>query len=629
MRADTFVWDGGCGASNEWFSECIAGHCDVDNMIQRHFNNWGRVACGTTPQMPTDGSDIVIPAPFVANGFVGLFSIGSLTVGGYLSLHGQTVLTAPAIISGRLVYYYATIIGGTTTITPTGFADVTGGGNLVHSQLINHGTFTHYVGADGFVLREGSQIHSDGLMQFANSSAILPTDADPDNAVYSSGTIRKLGLPDTGYEFRCPLFNTGLIDVGSGVLTMNGGGTSSGPLTVATGATIRFSSPTFTLNPGTTVSGNGLIQQNNGRLVVNTPLTIANLNISSGAMTNNAAMTCTQSLDLYGADLSGLGTIDIAPAATMTVDGPTSIGCAALTNRGTLTWASIYGIGLGSDLEFNNDGLFLPYYGFVGAQPTTIVRNRGTMRKLGGGGFNLGGGTIINSGLIDVQEGILSLYPFTQTSGTTRLAAGTFFSGTQDHEAFAITGGVLEGNGTVSRGYPVNSGGVVAPGLPIGTLYIPDGYIQGLAGTLAIDLGGTANGQYDKLAVDSGVALDGTLRLSIVNGYVPHVGDSFVVMTYSTHTGQFSRVVAPPSACAAQVAFDVIYNAHDVTVAVTPALPCPHPGDLNGNGVCDAGDVAPFVSALLQDDGYISCADLNGDCKNDADDIQIFVNCLL
>jgi hypothetical protein len=96
-----------------------------------------------------------------------------------------------------------------------------------------------------------------------------------------------------------------------------------------------------------------------------------------------------------------------------------------------------------------------------------------------------------------------------------------------------VSGGHVGGNGRIN-GRLTNNGGMVSPGLSVGTLTVDGNFQQNATGTLNIELGGTAAGQYDRLAVVGGLngaILDGVLDVFLVNGFVPAVGNTFDVLT--------------------------------------------------------------------------------------------------
>ncbi len=86
----------------------------------------------------------------------------------------------------------------------------------------------------------------------------------------------------------------------------------------------------------------------------------------------------------------------------------------------------------------------------------------------------------------------------------------------------------------------------MSPGDSPGILTINGNYGQLAGGTFFAELAGlTAGTQYDQLVVNGSAALDGTLDVVLLNGFMVQVGDRFVLMTFGTGTGQFSTLDLP------------------------------------------------------------------------------------
>jgi Ca2+-binding RTX toxin-like protein len=82
----------------------------------------------------------------------------------------------------------------------------------------------------------------------------------------------------------------------------------------------------------------------------------------------------------------------------------------------------------------------------------------------------------------------------------------------------------------------------VSPGFSPGVVIIDGNYTQTATGVLKLEIGGTASGQFDQLLVSGTATFDGTLDIVLADGFIPSPGDSFPVMTYSTHTGGFAEI---------------------------------------------------------------------------------------
>ena len=106
----------------------------------------------------------------------------------------------------------------------------------------------------------------------------------------------------------------------------------------------------------------------------------------------------------------------------------------------------------------------------------------------------------------------------------------------------------------------------------IGLLTV-DGDLRLQAGALLnVDLAGLAS--FDRLAVTDDVVLGGTIQVHNA-GYMPVVGDSFVVMTFDQRLDATPIAAVTTLGYGAGVAFEAIVNPHDVTLVVVSV---PEPG---------------------------------------------------
>ena len=213
-----------------------------------------------------------------------------------------------------------------------------------------------------------------------------------------------------------------------------------------------------------------------------------------------------------------------------------------LENNDTLLWSN-GNINLDGGL-LENDGLIeatgnhiLDFAGLGG----TFV-NRATFLKSGGG----------SNSTIDVDIVQESGSELAVDNGNLVLARTT------DHQAGAILtgdGGKLDITGTL-----VNQG-ITAPGGEPGNLRWSGTWAPTASGELAVDLGGlTPVVEHDQLQITGAAVLDGMVRVALINGFTPQLGDAFTVMTCSGGCGgSFDGVIAPPG-----FSFDVVVNANDV-----------------------------------------------------------------
>lgn len=157
----------------------------------------------------------------------------------------------------------------------------------------------------------------------------------------------------------------------------------------------------------------------------------------------------------------------------------------------------------------------------------------GSGASLHPGGINMVSGSLDvndNSVVIDSPAGF-----FNQSGGVTNLGGGTLVAPNLN-----MQGGLLAGNGSITGN--LFNGGVVAPGFSAGGISVSGDYTQGATGTLQMQIGGTKPGtDFAQLSVGDTAQLDGTLAVSLINGFVPAAGDSFALLPYIHHSGDFSN----------------------------------------------------------------------------------------
>ena len=205
---------------------------------------------------------------------------------------------------------------------------------------------------------------------------------------------------------------------------------------------------------------------------------------------------------------------------------------------------------------------------------------------------NVSGSAANQTMTLNVQNGV-RLTTFSginiESNGVLQLSGGTV-----DAQFVEIVGGTLRGSGLITTGsgsiagQVESRGGTVSPGNGVGTLSIEGRFATSETANLAIELGGLAAGtQYDQLVVDGGVALDGTLSVSLVNLgaglFAPSIGNTFTLITATGEVGgTFDNLLLPSG-----FTWNVAYNANSVVLSVTGIGLA---GDFNSDGKVDLAD---------------------------------------
>lgn len=119
---------------------------------------------------------------------------------------------------------------------------------------------------------------------------------------------------------------------------------------------------------------------------------------------------------------------------------------------------------------------------------------------------------------------------------------------------------VVAGNGTV-----VNRG-TLAPGNSPGTATVNGNYSAAASAVHNFEVGGTAANGYDKLNVTGNVALNGTLNITLINGFTPTTGNPDLPIITGTISGAFSTVNKPSK-------YQLVYTGSSVLLRYLATLP--------------------------------------------------------
>jgi hypothetical protein len=492
-----------------------------------------------------------------------------MTAGTLAGTGNLTVTSALTWSSGFMAAGAArTILAATGTGTLLGSS-----GKFLSRTFDNHGVLTYNGTGFLFDLNNGD---SGVLNNLAGATFDLAGDgdigpwADGPKAINSAGMFRKTAGMTTSIDI--PFNLTGSVEVQSGTLNVNGGGSASGAFNLA-GGLVTVTGGTFTLLNGAAGTGPGTLVVYGGTVAVNTgeSASVARLTQRRGATVGGGTLTVTSSYSFGGGTQSGTGKTVVAATATGSMSG-TAIKLLGRTleNHGTLTYSGSgleFGFAGGTGVINNTNGAVFSLTGdgdmtVFGSGAHAIV-NAGTLNRSGAGTTSIDSGiSFTTTGAVNVTAGTLDVGEvYTQSAGITTLSAGTALASAG---GVLINGGTLDGFGTVS-GNLTNKGQVRPGGAgPAGTLTVTGNYTQTASGVLDINLGGTAPGQFDVLAVGGLATLDGTMNVSLVNGFHPSLGDAFKVLTFGSRSGIFSTINGLGLGGGLQL--NPVYNPNDLTL---------------------------------------------------------------
>ena len=274
-----------------------------------------------------------------------------------------------------------------------------------------------------------------------------------------------------------------------------------------------------------------------------------------GSVTVSGASTFTNTNTLYVGEQSQ-GTVMVQSGGTLN---------SATTNLGSSTGSNGTVTVTGSGSNWSNTGSV-----YVGGT-SGAAGTKGTLN------INSSGTVTVGSTLRTWSQGTVNL-----TNGKLKTAALNISQGT-----FSMTGGQLVA--TTITGNLTRAGGTLTPGdtAVAGLTTVSGTYTQQSGATLAIELGGTATSQFDRLSIGGTASLAGTLTVSLISGFVPAAGNSFQILSSIGRSGTFATQNLPTLT---NSDLEWLVNYGPTLGATSLLLSVGLKGDYNRNGVVDAVD---------------------------------------
>jgi hypothetical protein len=540
------------------------------------------------------------------------FAANTLNVSG-----GTLAGPGDSTVNSQLNWSGGTLGGSGTTTVAVGATLLISGSStdtLDTRVLVNNGTGT-WSGTGNLAFFDAARfINSSGATFTATNDQSISFSGF--GSIFNAGTFTK--SPNTNTTVITPVFeNTGTLNINSGTLSLQGGGYSTGPISVAAGATLDFGGSVFKLRSSSTLNGTGVVTfsagtvdvagtyniSGNGETIIQgatanfvgtltsagpfvavsagsanfgRDFTTGTLQLSGGTLTGAGSITVTSGLSWTGGTLAGTGTTTVTHGAILTILAPASVGV-TLDSR-TLLNAGVGQLG-GTGPFFMGDGALLSNPG--GA--TFSIINDQAIISFGSTP------TINNGGLFQKTPGTntTTISPIFNNTGTFRVSSGTVVlqgGGINTHSAVVASGAALVfdgGNFRFASGSSLTGNGSVS--FSAGLVNVAGSYGIGGSSSSTTVNGGTANftggitSTLSTLTVSFGVAnfhtafTVGTIVLS--GGTLTGAGDTAVThqMTWSGGTlagsgmttidAHANLVINPPAP------LSVTLDARDLTIA--------------------------------------------------------------
>ncbi len=356
-----------------------------------------------------------------------------------------------------------------------------------------------YVWAKSTITLNGGTIRFDTYQNFDNGYPEVTG-----KIIFNSGTIQLAGSRTLGFD---PIL---LEHYGKLAVLPAGKG-----LTVEEVATIPYDS-------GLTINGGTMCAKN---LVVNGPFQFSGgvLEITGGTITGLTSLNIPT-----GGEFRATGTQDLriagAAGSTITATGNLTLGSAAAVNGfytdGTLTVGSnTVTLSDANDAAFDSGALISLGNG---AAPGTLNAANGLTLDFGGNAVGFGTITTLNT----VAKPLINNGHITGTSAAQKITLP----------------GYVKGVGTFDN---VSFTGTFSPGLSPTALQAGNIDLSNTS-TLVMELGGTSPGSgYDQIQSTGTLTFDGTLQVSLINGFTPTAGQSFNLFDWVNQNGTFDTLALP------------------------------------------------------------------------------------
>jgi autotransporter-associated beta strand protein len=363
---------------------------------------------------------------------------------------------------------------------------------------------------------------------------------------------------------------------GSGEFIINGDGTYQADTVLTEGVTATLNGQLYAdgFQHG---SARVIVEQGSTLVVSSLDNALGQLsNDASRLLVNNGTIRLTQSdTVLRGVEIGPDGaTLDIAEQAVVTFSGSD-----AHFDQATAGILTLAGAGEGH-LDKQLDG-------------------NGGVAKTGTGRWTLAQSNSYD-GETQVDEGLL-------------LVNGSTGAG----DTYVAADGVLGGTGDVLGDLSVV--GALSPGDEIGTLSVLGHYTQQDGAVLNLQIGGTDEGMFDVLDVTGTASLDGSLNISLENGFMPAAGDLFPILFASDVTGQLDL-------SGDSLGFSLLTTTEGLSLQFASTAT---PGDYNGDNEVTAADYTAWRDTFGTEVTPGTGADGNGDGLVNAADYTLWRNRML
>lgn len=449
-------------------------------------------------------------------------SFGNFNGSGNVAISGQSNLTQTTFgPSGTLTFNGPVALGNSVNFNRTVFSNATT--TVVADAFIS--------GSGNWTNQNGATLNFTGGVNWSE-----PITNQAGATVIKSGGAT---LADLSAAFG----NAGTVQVNVGTMQLRGNVTTSGSgsYSVAAGATLLISGPSFTLPAGTSINGAGNVTFGGGSgytidgafnatgdvavtlgiVTFNVPATFSTLQATGNAqLLGSGNQVVTGASNIGPATLGGTGTTTFNGPVTLNTSGNALVLNRTINASGTTTWN---GIGVSGTGTWNNQSGAVFDVTADNSWDVTFNNQLGsTLRKSAGSGTSTFFKPFTNAGTVNALSGTLAFNGgFTQTGGVTRLNGGAITSTSE----MLFNAGSVVGSGLVGSAARFGNA-TIAPGASAGTITIGGNLVLNAGTSLNFELGS----QSDLINVNGSLTLDGTLNIAALPGFG---AGTFTILDYT------------------------------------------------------------------------------------------------
>jgi hypothetical protein len=581
--------------------------------------------------------DLNVPVLTVEGGILELATGDMVEVDELVHSGGTTRGVDDITVTGPMTWD-AGEITGTGTLYADGDIEVSSGIATLNRRLESAGTTTWSTTQQFRISVNGTFVNLPGAVFDARNDAIITWGTGAPGVFDNQGTFRK-SLGASATDLRVEFLNTGLVEALSiGRIQFREYSTHWGSI-ASTDGLIEFITDYHTLMPGSDLSAPTLVSGGNvfvlgdfeaptltvssGVLDLNTldPVDVGTYVHSGGTLWGTSDIVVSGPMTWTGGAIRGSGTFFADD--DIDLSGGTKTLNRRLESKGTTTWTGTgtfridpFGVFVnmpGALFDVRNDATLS--WSSVGPG---VFDNRGTFHKSLSVGTTDTNTRFFNSGSFEALSGLIRLRQLlVQTDGVTRVDGELELLNTWNR--IELLGGVLSGTGLLD-GDIDNDGADIAPGGSVGSLAVEGDVDQRMFASMTVELEGSAPGQQDVLAVDGDVFLRGLLRIRLLDGFQPMIGETYTILTATGEIlGTFDEVTCeslvavhylptevqleiigePP---VADLDNDCAVGFNDLSILLGSWGPCPVPpapcvADLDDDGSVGFGDLSILLGS--------------------------------